>query len=84
MLFRVQGESMLPTLSPGQLVLGWSRFRPRVGDVVVAQQNRRLVKRVRAIKGESLWLEGDNAGYSTDSRSFGYLPKSAVIAKIIG
>lgn len=64
---------MKPTLTHGQLVIV-SGFRdPKVGDVVVAIQNRKeVIKRVVGIKENwMLDLRGDNYAESIDSRDYG-------------
>ena len=71
----VEGDSMRPTLLPGDrlLLLRWGRARP--GDLVVTsdprQPSRLVVKRVAALGPAGLTVVGDNAASSTDSRSFG-------------
>jgi signal peptidase I len=83
-LYRVEGESMLPTYRPGDLLLGLRWFRPRPGHVVVAEQaGRMLVKRLAAVTGGQMTLLGDNLAHSNDSRHFGPLPQSHLRAKII-
>ncbi len=83
-LYRVAGHSMEPTYWVGDLLLGWRWFKPKVGQVVVAQTPERIiVKRVKRIDGNSVWLEGDNPNYSTDSRDFGPLARKAIQAVII-
>ena len=58
----VSGTSMLPTLKDGQniIVLKTSDFK--VGDVVVARHPTYglIVKRVASIKGDQVYLKGDN------------------------
>ncbi len=83
-LYRVAGESMLPTYPAGATLMGWRWGRPAVGQVVVARQaGRPLVKRLVRIVPAGLWLQGDNAARSTDSRHFGAVPPAAVEAIII-
>lgn len=83
-LYRVRGESMRPLLAPGQLVLGTRWFRPQVGQIVVARLGGRLViKRISRLEAGSVWLEGDNAVLSTDSRHFGAVAQSALQARVI-
>jgi hypothetical protein len=74
---------MRPALESGDLLLGWRRGRPQVGQVVVARHGRPLVKRVARLDVSGVWLEGDNPAASTDSRSFGYLDPVLVEAVIV-
>jgi phage repressor protein C with HTH and peptisase S24 domain len=81
----VAGESMLPAYAPGDTLIGWRWFRrPRAGQVVVARRDRPLIKRVKSVSGRAVWLEGDNAAASTDSRHFGPVDLAKVEAVIIG
>ena len=82
-LYRVAGESMQPALVDGQLLLGWRWGVPMAGRVVVARQGRPLVKRVAVIGEAGVWLLGDNAPASTDSRQFGHVPADKIEAVII-
>lgn len=83
-LYRVAGESMLPAYAPGDTLVGWCWFTPRVGRVVVARHGGRpLIKRITAISEQGVWLEGDNPGHSTDSRHFGPLNRAHLEAHII-
>jgi type IV secretory pathway protease TraF len=82
----VSGDSMRPTLEPGEWAIAVTRPRIRRGDVVVVEHPGRpgfeIIKRVLAVPGElaptgrrlrpdELWVEGDAPGSSTDSRTFG-------------
>lgn len=83
-LYRVEGESMLPTLKPRAVVVGRRPGRLAVGRIVVAEVGGRLViKRVASIDDGQVWLLGDNPRKSTDSRTFGAISVSAVRAVII-
>ena len=77
---RVQGQSMLPTLEPGDLVLT-ARRRARVGDLVVLPDPREparvLVKRVGALQGAQIRVASDNPA-GADSRTFGPVPASSL------
>ena len=90
----VAERSMAPTLEPGDTLfvapagphgLPWLRGTPRVGSVVVAERDGRLnVKRVATWPDGTLqtpgalWLLGDNAVESSDSRQGGPVPLSAL------
>lgn len=85
--FEVGGESMRPTLRPGQRVLvdprAYARRVPALGDIVVARHPFRrevhLVKRVARVDGDRVFLAGDNPAESTDSRTLGgFLPERIV------
>jgi type IV secretory pathway protease TraF len=74
---------MRPVLHAGDLLLGLRWFRPRVGQIVVAAMDRQLVKRIVRLKEDLVWLEGDNAEASTDSRDFGPVTRSSLEAVVV-
>lgn len=75
LLRRVQGESMLPTLKHGQIVVAFKHKKPKVNDIVIFENDgREKIKRVRSINKKTFFVIGDNSVASTDSRSFGSLP----------
>jgi nickel-type superoxide dismutase maturation protease len=84
-LVEVEGTSMAPALVPGDRLLveslSYRSRAPRVGDIVLAadprEPTRELVKRV-ATSGGSLELRGDAPDASTDSRTFGAVPATAI------
>lgn len=87
------GDSLL-VLPAGPNGLPWLRRAPRVGSIVIAEREGRLdVKRVaRAPEGalestphqsDALWLLGDNAAASSDSRHGGPVPLSALRGLVI-
>jgi nickel-type superoxide dismutase maturation protease len=92
-LFRrilVEGDSMRPTLLPGDRVLcvHVRARRVRVGDLVAVRDprdDRLLVKRVRAVDPATgaLVVEGDNAAASTDSRVFGAVDPRRVVGRAV-
>lgn len=83
-LYRVSGDSMLPTYKTGDVLVGARWGRPRNGAVVVAQFGKPLVKRViRTEPDGRLWLQGDNSAASTDSREFGAVDPKVVEAIIL-
>jgi steroid Delta-isomerase len=81
----VQGESMAPTLRPGELLVAVRPGRIRRGALVVVEHPDRagyeMVKRVAGLPGDRVeggvlgphqyWMAGDSIERSTDSRSFG-------------
>lgn len=76
----VSGESMSPTLAPGDWLLV-ERLRPGgalpdPGSIVLLTDprdpRRELVKRLTRLDPDgTAWIEGDNAAQSTDSRHYG-------------
>ena len=90
----VVGSSMVPALLPGDrlvvLRVPWrSPFGPVPGKVVALRDPRRpdriLIKRVRSVDFAlgTLEVEGDHRQLSTDSRSFGPVPHSAIIGRAV-
>ncbi len=95
----VRGESMEPTLHDGQVVLvgkGSLLFGPiQRGDIVVFHYDgENLIKRVAALPGDvapdgrrllpgTIYVLGDNAPVSDDSRQFGPIPVETVIGKLL-
>lgn len=81
---RVVGDSMLPGLASGAIVVGLKPKKPKTGDVVIITHNgKEKIKRVKSIDEYEMYVVGDNPGKSTDSRHFGPLTKHAVIATIV-
>lgn len=82
---RIVGASMQPALKHKGLLWASRLFRGlQAGDIVIIEHGGlEKVKRVEAVAGDELFVLGDNAAASTDSRSFGWLPLSAVKAKVI-
>lgn len=88
--FVVEGESMAPSVSPGERVFVnraayWFRS-PKAGDLVVLRDPRRperlLIKRIGGAHGNSFEVAGDNPDASTDSRAFGPVPADLIIGKV--
>lgn len=75
----LRAEDRLLVLPAGPGGLPWLRGAPRIGSVVIVERDGRLdVKRVGGLPGGELWLLGDNAAASSDSRSSGPVPLSAL------
>jgi nickel-type superoxide dismutase maturation protease len=88
--FIVEGESMAPSVSPGERVFVlrvayWFRS-PKVGDIVVLRDPREperlLIKRIDVVHGNSVEVVGDNVDGSTDSRIFGPVPNDLILGKV--
>jgi len=83
MVRRVVGLSMLPTLAEGAVVVGITKH-PRVGDIVIAKVSKlEVIKRVKTIDDNGVFLVGDNPGHSTDSREYGLIQESDVLGVIV-
>lgn len=71
----VHGDSMLPTLQPGDRLLVFRTGRARPDRVVVVRDPRRpgrsLVKRVSQVQDGKAFVVGDNPRSSTASAVFG-------------
>ena len=89
--FRVEirGDSMRPTLEPGDWCVATAGGRIKKGDVVVIRRpDREVVKRVTGAPGEAglgfdeWFVEGDNGAASTDSRVFGPLERDAIKGRV--
>lgn len=84
----VVGDSMRPTLEPGDWLLvepgAYAGAAPTVGDLVLVpdprEPSRLLVKRVAEVHddGRELFVTGDGHDRSTDSRAFGSVSTSTV------
>ncbi len=84
----VAGESMLPTLRPGDWCLVRRGGRIRPGAVVVIERPDRpgllVVKRAVQSTAAGWWVLGDNPVRSDDSRVFGPVPAAAVVGRVLG
>lgn len=81
---RVRGQSMLPALKPGQIVIGTKSKQLKPGQLVIFRHHGiEKIKRVNQLRAEELTVLGDNSNNSTDSRDFGWLARKEVIAKVI-
>lgn len=91
------GDSLF-VLPAGPNGLPWLRRAPRVGSIVIAEREGRLdVKRVARSpesalesalesaphQSDALWLLGDNAAASRDSRHSGLVPLSALRGLVV-
>ena len=94
----VRGDSMSPNYNDGDWLLfrvlpAKSKANELVGKVILIQRRSSLaedflqVKRVTKVHNSNneteIWVEGDNKGASTDSRSWGALDSDEVIGRLI-
>ena len=83
----VEGDSMRPTLEPGDRLLVLAGGRPRAGALVALADprdpGRVLVKRVASSDPQGLEVLGDNPPASTDSRHFGPVPPGALLGRVV-
>ena len=88
--FLVDGESMSPTLLPGESLLvqdDFYKYHPlQVGDIILLQHPTQsdliMVKRIHQIKDTEILVLGDNPSKSTDSRDFGFIKNSNILGKV--
>lgn len=92
---KFDGCSMYPTYEDGEITRGTRLFSKnfKVGDIYVYMRTDNegetypVIKRLDEIKvnpqGTFLYFLGDNTGNSIDSRDYGYVESSRVIAKVI-
>ena len=77
---------MLPTFKEGDQIL-YRKFLEgksnlKVGQVVLFHhpiKDRKQIKRIKQLKDNCIEVIGDNAKYSTDSKSFGFVQKEKII-----
>lgn len=76
---------MVPTLRPNHIVVATSWFKTIRPEhiVVIHHDGLEKIKRVRKVYNGRVFVVGDNERASIDSRSFGWLPLDAVIAKVV-
>jgi nickel-type superoxide dismutase maturation protease len=84
----VTGLSMAPALLPGDRLLVLRTRRVRIGDTVIVHDPRNpireVVKRVVALDPDgAVTLRGDSATASTDSRTYGAVPRTLVVGRVI-
>ncbi|MFZ2504168.1 MAG: S24 family peptidase [Nocardioides sp.] len=93
-LARVHGDSMLPTLRPGDLLVvrhGSAGSRVRAGSLVIGRfidgtiAVKRATESRRTVTGSlGWWLLSDNPESGVDSRHRGPVPDDAILATVHG
>lgn len=88
--FKVTGESMMPSLQPGEQILIapyiYRQQLPQLGDIIVTthpqQKQLMIVKRITRINEDgSYFVTGDNLAASNDSRHWGTIKLTDIIGK---
>jgi NADPH:quinone reductase-like Zn-dependent oxidoreductase len=81
----VRGQSMQPTLRPGDRLLVRYGGRPRAGRLAVVRLPHRPigVKRVRRRVSDGWDVRSDNTLQGSDSRVFGPVPDADVIGVVL-
>lgn len=87
-ILRVNGRSMLPTLSPDTFVLAlkWPKITYQLHDIVVARtpQYGVVIKRVVAAEPEfGFFLGGDNFNESVTPAQIGWVQAKNIIGKVV-
>ncbi len=58
--------------------------KPKVGDIVVFEKyNKYYIKRIKEVKKDKYFLEGDNKKDSQDSKRFGLVEEKQIKGKVI-
>ena len=85
-IFKVQGDSMYPTLSAGDFVVTCRFYRKlAIGDLIVFNHNNygRLIKRIIEIASTGeLRLTGENNA-SVDSQQIGWVSKKDLLGIVL-
>ncbi len=83
---RVVGPSMEPAVRNGEWWIVRRTARVGVGDVVLVVHPSRphalVVKRVARVDPAGLWVLGDNAAHSEDSRQFGRVAPEGIVGRL--
>jgi SOS-response transcriptional repressor LexA len=81
---RIVGKSMEPAYTEGQVVVFRRSKKISSGDVVLAiVDGREVIKRIADVTKDTVYLLGDNATHSTDSRHYGFVAKNQLYGKIV-
>lgn len=90
----VSGNSMSPTYNDGDWLLlktfvrvDEKRLERLIGKVVVIERESypgiHFIKRVKRVDGNQVWVEGDNAEASSDSRQWGAITPEEIFGRVL-
>lgn len=80
---RVVGDSMLPTIKAGRVVVAFNAKSYKNSEIVIATQNsREVIKRIVDIEKDNYYLCGDNLAKSTDSRKYGWVSIKGIKGRV--
>ena len=80
----IEGLSMVPTYAPGERVIVKYGSAFQEGDVVLVDFKERIdIKRIAKIENDRITIIGDNEAVSVDSRQYGQVKRTQIIAKVI-
>lgn len=92
-IIRINGDSMEPTFSDGELLLAYRDFSlfEENSIYIYMKYGKPVIKRLINIKHLhntdakvcALWFEGDNSDTSKDSRHYGFIRNTVVIGKVL-
>ena len=86
-LLNVEGPSMVPMLTHGDVVLCQYGARVRPGAIVVARHPLRqelfVLKRAVERRAGGWWLLSDNSQVESDSRDYGAVPDELVLGRVL-
>lgn len=78
------GNSMSPTINDSDLIIYYKTNKNiKKDDIVIVNLNKKVVKRVKYIKNNKIFLVGDNINNSYDSRKYGEVEYSRIMGKVI-
>ncbi len=88
--FRVEGESMTPTLPSDAVIFfdpaAYDKQPPQVGDLVIArhpfQTGVQIVKRVAEIREDGRFVLRSDNPVGSDSRGFGSMPRGHILGRV--
>lgn len=75
---------MSPTLKNGQLIIASGLKKPALNSIVLIDHDGlEKVKRLKKMRQNRIFVSGDNSKYSMDSKDFGWILSTSIIASVI-